>query len=294
MNRSQTPKNPKQLVSRITAEMLNMSSTLLEGGRQWIFPQLCIVCGRLRTDTTQNRDLQGMCCPVCESKGFDLAGTLDRVLPEGLQSIQTAFPFVRDGPLQEMVHALKYQIRPDVGQQLGRMMAIHRMDLWMNECTYSASQCLLIPVPIHWKRRIGRGYNQSEAITRGIQTVFPDMAVLPRGVFVRWRSTRTQTKYSEQKRAQNIRVAFKVNERTRTQIQKQTRTQTRTHTREEVEAVHAYRPVWILVDDVFTSGATIFECASVLHRWITRDASTSTHSKPEIHAWVVGNAEDGS
>ena len=282
MNRSQTPMNPKRLANRIKAEMLNMSSILIEGGRQWIFPQLCIVCGRLRMDTTQNRDLQGMCCPVCESKGFDLAGSVDRVLPEGLQSIQAAFPFVRDGPLQEMVHALKYQSRPDVGEQLGRMTAIHRMDLWMNECTYSASQCLLIPVPIHWRRRVGRGYNQSEAIARGIHTVFPDMGVLPRGVFVRWRSTHTQTKYSELKRAQNIRGAFKVNERTRTL------------TREEVQAVLANRPVWILIDDVFTSGATIFECASVLHRWITRDASISTHRKPVIHAWVVGNAEDGS
>jgi len=282
MNRSQTPMNHKQFVNRIKAEMLNMSSTLLQGGRQWIFPQLCIVCDRLRTDTSQNRDLQGMCCPVCESKGFDLAGAVDRVLPEGLQSIQAAFPFVRDGPLQEMVHALKYQIRRDVGEQLGRMMAIHRMDPWMNECTYLASQCLLIPVPIHWRRRVSRGYNQSEAISRGVQTVFPDMAVLPRGVFVRWRLTQTQTKYSEQKRAQNIQGAFRVNERTRTQ------------TREEVQAVLANRPVWILIDDVFTSGATIFECASVLRRWITHDVTNSTHCKPVIHAWVVGNAEDGS
>ena len=274
--------NPNQFVNQIIGDVRNKSTTLIEGARQWLFPQLCIVCGRLRTDRSQSREHQGMCCPVCESKGFDVAGALDRVLPQGLQSVHAAFPYVRDGPLQEMVHALKYQIRPDVGEQLGRMMAIHRMASWLDASDIEAPQCLLIPVPIHWRRRVGRGYNQSEAITRGIQRVFTNMAVLPRGVFVRWRSTRTQTKFSEQKRAQNIRGAFKVNEQSRRQ------------SCEQIQTLLFNRPVWILIDDIFTSGATLFECSSVLHRWIHREPNIIVQSQPEIHAWVVGNAEDGS
>jgi predicted amidophosphoribosyltransferase len=222
---------------------------------------------------------QGMLCPLCESKGFDLAGPLDRVLPQGLQSVQAGFPFVRDGPLQEMLHALKYQIRLDVGEQLGRMVAIHRMTSWLEASDIEASQCLLIPVPIHLRRRMGRGYNQSETIAQGIQTVFPDMEILPRGVFVRTRATQTQTRFSEEKRARNIRGAMVL------------RQNAVMHKRLDTNATNS--TVWILVDDVFTSGATLFECSSVLQRWIKRNPNIALDHTPCLHAWVVANAEDG-
>lgn len=279
MKRTQTPIKPKQIILTFISGIRDISSTILEGARQWIFPQTCAMCGRLRTEAANISGLQGMLCPLCESKGFDLAGPLDRVLPEGLQSVQAGFPFVRDGPLQEMLHALKYQIRPDVGEQLGRMVAIHRMASWLEDCNVEPSQCLLIAVPIHWRRRLGRGYNQSETIARGIQAVFPELEILPRGVFVRSRATQTQTKFSEQKRAGNIRGAMVV--RQNVAVNKQ------------LDTIAANRPVWILVDDVFTSGATLFECSSVLQRYVYRDEQIPHNRSPSLHAWVVANAEDG-
>jgi predicted amidophosphoribosyltransferase len=245
------------------------SSIIIEGGRQWIFPQMCPMCGRLRTEPASMGGSQGMLCPLCESKGFDLAGPLDRVLPDGLQGVHSGFPFVRDGPLQEMLHALKYQIRPDVGEQLGRMLAIHRLASWLeasnvNPTDVDPNDCLLIPVPIHWKRRLGRGYNQSETIAQGIQAVFP---------------TQTQTRYSEEKRARNIRGAIAVSQHA--------------DMVERLNTLAAHRPVWILVDDVFTSGATLFECSSVLHEWVGRSESLAKGHDIALHAWVVANAEDG-
>ncbi|MDR9388690.1 MAG: hypothetical protein RI513_06780 [Balneolaceae bacterium] len=260
------------------------SSIIIEGGRQWIFPQMCAMCRRLRTEASSMGGAQGMLCPLCESKGFDLAGPLDRVLPDGLQGVHAGFPFVRDGPLQEMLHALKYQIRPDVGEQLGRMLAIHRLASWLEDSNVDPTDvdpndCLLIPVPIHWKRRLGRGYNQSETIAQGIQAVFPDMGMLPRGVFVRTRATQTQTRHSEEKRARNIRGAMAVSQHA--------------DMVERLFSLAAHRPVWILVDDVFTSGATLFECSSMLHEWIGRSDSLAKGHDIALHAWVVANAEDG-
>lgn len=270
---------PKRMMLTFITRMRTIGSTITEGARQWIFPQTCVMCGRLRTEAASMGGTHGMLCPLCESKGFDLAGPLDRVLPEGLQSVQAGFPFVRDGPLQAMLHALKYQIRPDVGEQLGRMLAIHRMASWLEDCNFEASQCLLIPVPIHWRRRTGRGYNQSEAIARGIQTVLPELEILPRGVFIRRRATRTQTKFSEEKRARNIRDTIAVSQRARLS--------------QRLNILAANRPMWILVDDVFTSGATLFECSSVLQRWVNRTENVAQDRAPTMHAWVVANAEDG-
>jgi predicted amidophosphoribosyltransferase len=141
------------------------------------------------------------------------------------------------------------------------------------------TDCLLIPVPIHWKRRLGRGYNQSETIAQGIQAVFPGMEILPRGVFVRTRATQTQTRYSEEKRARNIRGAIAVSQHA--------------NMVERLNTLAVKRPVWILVDDVFTSGATLFECSSVLYEWVGRSDSLAKGHDIALHAWVVANAEDG-
>jgi hypoxanthine phosphoribosyltransferase len=62
---------------------------------------------------------------------------------------------------------------------------------------------------------------------------------------------------------------------------------------EQLDTLAANRPVWILVDDVFTSGATLFECSSVLRRWVHRTENVAQDQAPRMHAWVVANAEDG-
>ncbi|RPF79702.1 MAG: hypothetical protein CBC65_005035 [Rhodothermaceae bacterium TMED105] len=62
---------------------------------------------------------------------------------------------------------------------------------------------------------------------------------------------------------------------------------------EQLYTLAANRPVWILVDDVFTSGATLFECSSVIRRWVHRKEQVAQDRAPTMHAWVVANAEDG-
>ena len=94
----------------------------------------------------------------------------------------------------------------------------------------------VIPVPLHWTRRWSRGYNQAEVIGKEIAA---RMGVsLRTDVLVRRRRTRTQTKVSVEGRAANVTGAFKVR---------------------KGADLYGIRHA-LVVDDVFTTGATVYQC----------------------------------
>lgn len=97
---------------------------------------------------------------------------------------------------------------------------------------------LFVPVPLHWTRRLSRGYNQAAVLARGLAHPGPGLCMaLKRG-----RATRIQPLMASQaQRRQNVRGAFAI----------------------KVSGRVAGRRV-CLVDDITTSGATLDECARVL------------------------------
>ncbi len=158
----------------------------------------------------------------------------------------TAPPFVRamaygsyDGGLRELIHLLKYdRVRPAAGV-LGRMLA-EVIEGFGSEFR-SAS---VVPVPLHSSKLRQRGFNQAEEITRAAlkQLKRPELKLV-NSVLHRRRATESQTGLSDHQRQQNVHGAFVVT------------------SPEEI----ADKDV-LLVDDVFTTGATVSECARVLRR----------------------------
>lgn len=100
---------------------------------------------------------------------------------------------------------------------------------------------LLIPVPLHWKRLFLRQYNQATLLSHQItrQTSIPTHT----GIIKRHRSTPQQGRQNRKDRAANVRDAFTVPPDKRSIIAGKRLT---------------------LVDDVFTTGATLTECARIL------------------------------
>ncbi len=98
---------------------------------------------------------------------------------------------------------------------------------------------LLVPVPLHWRRKFMRGFNQAELIAREIarQTGVPAMNVLRRK-----RYTTTQTRLTRAERMKNLKEAFMVR-----------------------GDVAGYRSI-ILIDDVFTTGSTSEGCANLIRK----------------------------
>ncbi len=151
-----------------------------------------------------------------------------------------------DGSLRGLIHLLKYEhVRPAaevLGGMLAEVLAGMLEDL-------GAPPALLLPVPLHAGKLRQRGFNQAELIARvALARLEKDPATAGRlrlttGVLERRRPTESQTGLTRHQRRENIQGAFRVLEP------------------EQIAA----RPV-VLVDDVFTTGTTVGECARILRR----------------------------
>ena len=132
-----------------------------------------------------------------------------------------------EGSLRSILQAFKYDRRRSLGAPLGRLMRLRGSDVLAD------ADCV-VPVPLHWRRRWRRGFNQALDLARHLEV--PVQCAL-----VRRRHTRTQTDLPADARLRNVRDAFAINRRA---------------------AVSGLRIV--LVDDVSTTGATLEACAVVL------------------------------
>ena len=108
---------------------------------------------------------------------------------------------------------------------------------------------MVIPVPLHWTRKWKRGYNQAEVIARGIAgRIHADLCT---GILFRSRRTATQTRLDIKGKEDNVRSAFAA--------------------RKSIPP--GIRHI-LLVDDVFTTGATLYACWQAV-RTVSRDTRIS-------------------
>jgi ComF family protein len=155
------------------------------------------------------------------------------------------------GAARDAVKALKFHGRMEMGALMARRMTL-ALDEEQERLGPTAA---LIPVPLHFFRRVHRGFNQSEVLARGVGGM-AGLTVLDRAL-VRAKFTRQQTLLDYDARRRNVAGAFRV---------------------ADPGAVRG-RAV-LLIDDVLTSGATVNECARVL-----RDAGAAA-----IHVFTFARA----
>jgi ComF family protein len=161
-----------------------------------------------------------------------------------------------DGGLRDLIHLLKYQqVRP-AAAVLGRMLAEVVTGL---EPTMPPGTIGVVAVPLHLRKRAQRGFNQSDLIARAAlkQLARPERFQELTNMLVRRRETESQIGLTRHQRRENLRGAFAV-----------------------VDAERLAKRDVLLVDDVFTTGTTVSECARVLRRagatrvWVATVART--------------------
>jgi ComF family protein len=151
----------------------------------------------------------------------------------------TAYGSYESG-LRELIHLLKYDgVRP-AANVLGRMLAEAIAPL---QPLFGAAPLPVVPVPLYMRKRHQRGFNQAELIARAALKLTEPNRFELRTVLERTRETQSQIGLSRHQRRENLRGAFAVT------------------VPEEIRG----REV-LLVDDVFTTGTTVSECARVLRR----------------------------
>jgi ComF family protein len=204
----------------------------------FVFPPCCLSCRSLLPDC------HILLCDECASELRRVrAGepvyrkTLEGLVRDGLiEGLVAPYYFEKEGPLQQMVHQLKYSGMIAAGTFLGEAIANA-----LAEAVPDPSSAVIIPVPLHRVKLRERGYNQAEIIARGIARHTGgkvDGATLRRIIH-----TSSQTTLDSKERAKNVAGAFAVRTRKEGSLKGDT---------------------VLLVDDVITTGATIRSCALAL------------------------------
>lgn len=218
---------------------------VLAGLADILFPPRCLTCEAIL-------EIHGSFCPACFSKlhviqsplcsccgiPFAGAGVENHICGDCIVS-RPAFSIARavgryETTLLEAIHRFKYNGKIYTGEVLGKLMADFAYP------SFSVSDySLVMPVPLHPKRLRERGFNQSVILAKEISGRFNlpfDFLTLKRHIY-----TEPQISLGKKDRESNIKGVFSVNDPDKIKEQR-----------------------IILVDDVYTSGSTVKECARVL------------------------------
>ena len=202
-----------------------------------VSPRMCVICNHRLAPTEHS---------VCCSCLFSLHRTDFHLTPYdnkmarlfwGLVPIEKAAAFVYFHPHSDpaqMVYQLKYANHPDIGIDLGRIMAQE-----MIPSDFFQDIDALLPVPLADKRMRQRGYNQSEYLALGIAD---ELGIPYVEILKAVRPHSTQTHKGALERWQNIQDNYALKK----------------------DADRFAGQHILLVDDVITTGSTLTVCAALL------------------------------
>ena len=224
---------------------------VLGGLMDLICPPRCLLCDQFTTDADPSeRDW----CPECADGFKPIPSSYCAVCGEpfktDLGTVHTCAACRKKRPvydqalaagmyedrLRQAIHALKYNGRTELAPALAAYMADH-----LAAPFYPNQSDLILPVPLHKNRLRTRGFNQALLLARAL---YPrDRERIRADVLRRQVDTTPQVQLKGEQRRKNVRGAFAVS---------------------IPEAVRN-RSI-LLVDDVYTTGATVSECARVLKK----------------------------
>ena len=209
-----------------------------EGFIALLFPERCPGCGQSIVKASSP-----ICCLCAQRLEQAIRKDIRRSIckiPQACDAFEHTFAlwlFDKAGTVQRIHQGLKYNNRPYHGVWLGRQIA-SKLLLPLSPLDRPS---LIIPIPLHRRRYLERGYNQSQLLAQGISdtTGIP----LTSSLLKRTRYTMTQTGLDQKQRLENVQHAFSV-----------------------PDVVSLKGKHLLLVDDVLTTGATLYAASLPLKK----------------------------
>ena len=203
----------------------------------FLAPRHCVVCGKRLSPTERS---------LCSTCLLHLPRTTFQFTPDDnamvqlfwkLTPVRQAAALIYYEPhaeVAQLVYEMKYRDRPDIGEDMGRLMAKE-----MQLARFFDDIDVLLPVPLSRKRQRQRGYNQSERLAVGIGDVM-GLPVVSKALR-RKHFRRSQTQLSRHERQENVTDMFVLRKGA------------------ALEGKHV-----LLVDDICTTGATLQACCKAI------------------------------
>lgn len=272
-----------------------------------LMPRSCLVCG-----TRLGLQERHLCLSCAADLPFTrhwlqahnpLANRFNAVLEshrgeEPMDYAYAAALLFYKGDYRRIPQAVKYRGDLAAGRWFGAMLGRR-----LAAAPPFADVDLIIPVPLHWTRRWRRGYNQTEILAKAVAEAFSPTAVTPSrrwpvksamtdnapvtrnvipgmtgnpavcrtDLLVRTRRTRTQTRLNVEQKARNVEAAFHVPERFAWDLRVN-----RLGTGTTPRSILASARHILLIDDTFTTGATLYACYAALRPYTSARISVAT------------------
>lgn len=203
-----------------------------------IYPNYCLSCdseGDLLCPSCSEKLIirPQKICPICKR-----AEEVRNCQNSRLNNLWTLAHY-QDYLISDLIHKFKYEHLTSLAEAVWKKYLII---FWQKHGEKISQKTILIPVPLHKKRYLHRGYNQSEIIASELSKISGlevNNKLLYRSVY-----HEPQVGLSGSARLSNVKGIFKINYR-------------------------AQSAVWgrdiLLIDDVYTTGSTMAECALTLH-----------------------------
>jgi ComF family protein len=213
------------------------------------YPNICICCHKLLGENEED------ICQACY-EGFDafeqpleahqhIMATLDKNFPDEsiLKHTTACYRFHKSSLLARAIHAFKYKGYQNLAVQFGRHLAhTIKRDIPFQDVD------LIIPIPLHRVKLIERTYNQALCLSRGINQELK-IPVEPDGLR-KTSYTQSQTTFIAAERKENLKHVFSCVK--------------------NLKGLHV-----LLVDDLFTTGATLLSAATILKQAGAREVSAT-------------------
>lgn len=223
--------------------------SLAAGFAALLFPPVCSFCEALDVDARLSlcgscldalKELPGTICPVCGRPFPGLRSGTEvpclSCLAHPRQYVRARYAVFYDGLLREALLRFKFRGALYLSRTLSAILteAFHRH--------FQAGEFdLIVPVPMHRRRLLERGYNQSLVLAERLAK--STGIVLDRTCFAKTKDTKPQVGLSRSERVTNVRGSFGV---------------------KQIERIAGKRV--LVIDDVATTGTTIEETSRTLRK----------------------------
>jgi len=224
-----------------------------------LFPKFCLGCQKEGTflceDCKATLEISEYDYCLCSKKPLLIPpaqkfGKCNKCSSKNLSGLYFALPYKEKSLTRKLIHQFKYPpYTKNLAKTLASLIIEHLVitqknteDIWKNS--------VLIPVPLFYKKLKKRGYNQSEELAKELSKVFKIPVFSD--VLIKIKKTESQMKLSKEEREKNLAGAFTV----------KPAFAIKNRSTSDVDQFSGKKV--FLVDDVYTTGSTMEECARAL------------------------------